>query len=152
MFQRVVAPAIGPLATAASRLLIAGVTLTLGYLALRTDLQWKHWRQYLLIGLVNSALPFLLFAYAALHIPASYSAVMNSTAPLFAAVLGALFFREPFTWRAALGLALGAGGVAVIGRAGPAEFNAQTLLAMSACLAGACCYAIMGAYIKRKAT
>jgi drug/metabolite transporter (DMT)-like permease len=38
------------------------------------------------IGLVNSTLPFMLFAFAALHLPASYSVILNSTAPLFTAL------------------------------------------------------------------
>ncbi|MCC6573419.1 MAG: EamA family transporter [Planctomycetes bacterium] len=152
MFQRVVAPAIGPLATAASRLLIAGVALTLAFVVMRSDIQWRHWRQYLLIGIVNSAVPFFLFAFAALYIPASYSAVMNSTAPMFAALIGTLFLREPFTWKAGLGLALGAVGVALVARAGPVELTTDALLALGACLAASCSYAISGAYMKRKAT
>src|SRR5687768_1389175 len=35
----------------------------------------------LVIGAVNSALPFFLFAYAALSLPASYLAILNATVP-----------------------------------------------------------------------
>ena len=38
----------------------------------------RHWRQYLVIGIVNSALPFMLFAFAALYLPASYSVILNA--------------------------------------------------------------------------
>ena len=72
IFMRVLAPALGPVLTATTRVLIGGVAL-IGYFRLTgfdadVRIQWRH---YVVIGVVNSAIPFLLFSYAALHLPAS---------------------------------------------------------------------------------
>ena len=45
----------------------------------------QHWRHYLVLGFFNSALPFLLFAYAAQTISASLLSILNATAPMWAA-------------------------------------------------------------------
>lgn len=43
------------------------------------DVGWKeNWRHYFIIGIVNSAVPFLLYSFAALHIPASFSVILNA--------------------------------------------------------------------------
>ena len=64
IFMRVVAPPLGPVWTAALRVLIGGAALV-AWLALtgRDARLREHWRAYLVIGIVNSALPFFLFAY-----------------------------------------------------------------------------------------
>ena len=49
------------------------------------------------MGVLNSGLPFFLYAYAALHLPASLSAIFNSTAPLFGSVFAALWLSDPLT-------------------------------------------------------
>ncbi|MBP1732722.1 MAG: protein of unknown function transrane [Deltaproteobacteria bacterium] len=73
-FIRVVAPALGPMATASLRMVIAGVALALYARIVRFDVEWRRfWKIYMIIGLVNSGLPFVLYSFAALHIPASYS-------------------------------------------------------------------------------
>jgi drug/metabolite transporter (DMT)-like permease len=70
-----------------------------------------HWRGVALVGLVNSAAPFVLFAAASLVLSAGLMAVFNATAPLWAAVVAWLGWRERLgAWRAA-GLALGFAGV-----------------------------------------
>ena len=66
VFIRVLAPVLGPVWVATSRVLIAGIALTGAFVALRRHLDVAlHWREYLFVGVLNSALPFLLFAYTA---------------------------------------------------------------------------------------
>jgi drug/metabolite transporter (DMT)-like permease len=110
-----------------------------------------HWREYLVIGVVNSALPFLLYSFAALHIPASYSVILNCAAPLFAAVLASVFLDERVTAAKLAGLAAGAFGVALVSRAGPVAPDFWFAVAVAACLTGALCYAVAGVYMKRRA-
>src|SRR3569832_2671208 len=52
-----------------------------------------HWRHCLVIGLLSSALPFLMFAYAAQTLRASLLAVLNSSSPIFGAQVGAIWLR-----------------------------------------------------------
>ncbi len=122
IFIRVLAPVLGPVLTATSRVSIAGLALVL-YLRARGqhgDLR-HHWRHYLIIGVANSALPFLLFAFAGLHLPASYSVILNSATPLFGALLSTVWLAEPLTGARVSGLVSGALGVALVSKAGPVQ-------------------------------
>ena len=80
VFLRVVAPVFGPIVTADLRVLIAWAALAIYCRTVGLDVGWRRfWKQYVIIGAFNAALPFALFAFAALHIPASYSAILNAT-------------------------------------------------------------------------
>jgi len=152
LFLRIAAPVLGPLFLAELRLAIAAVTL-LGW-AWLTGGQVHfavRWRSYLVIGAINSAVPFALFAYAAVHLPASYSAVLNATSPLFGAVFAALWLNERLTLRRVAGVLAGMAGVALLVGFGPVEADANVILAALAAIGGACCYALAVVYTRRKA-
>jgi drug/metabolite transporter (DMT)-like permease len=91
IFMRILAPVLGPVVTADLRVLIAGVALMVYFWVIEFDAEWKRfWKQYLVIGVINSGLPFLLYSFAAVHIPASYSVILNSSSPLFGAIFSAI--------------------------------------------------------------
>jgi drug/metabolite transporter (DMT)-like permease len=98
IFIRVLAPVLGPILTVTTRVLIGGVVLVAYCRIIGLDAQVaRHWRQYAVIGIVNSTLPFMLFAFAALYLPASYSVILNSTAPLFTALWAIPLLNESLT-------------------------------------------------------
>lgn len=146
LFIRIAAPVIGPVATADLRMLIAGVALLLYYAVSGFDAQWRlRWREYFAIGTLNSAAPFLLYAYAALELSVGLLAVLNATSPMWAALLGALVLREPLTLTRVAGLAIGMAGVAMVSGA-----EASTRwLSIAAGLGAALCYALTGIALKR---
>ena len=149
IFMRVVAPVLGPLATADLRVLLGGLMLLAWFRISGFDPQWRdHWRHYAIIGAANSAVPFSLYAFAALHVPAGYSAILNSTAPLFGAVFAALWLEEPLTARKVAGLALGCAGVAAVAWRGAGEFTPIVAWSVAACLGAATCYGLSGIYIR----
>ncbi len=149
IFIRVLAPVLGPLATAATRVLIGGVVLAVYCRATGFDAELgRYWRQYAVIGVVNSTLPFVLFAFAALYLPASYSVILNATSPLFAALLSVPLLDERLTWRKIGGLAAGAAGVALVSRAGPVVPDFWFAIAVAACLGATLCYAASSIYMK----
>ena len=113
LFTRVAAPAFGPLALAEVRVAIAAVMLV-PLLAWRADLAElrRHAPRFLLLGAVNTAIPFSLFAYAALTITAGLASILNATAPLFTALVAWLWLRERLTPLQWLGMAIGMAGVA----------------------------------------
>ena len=153
IFMRTLAPVLGPVLTAQARVTIAGIALIAYFRFTGFDAGLRrHWRHFLVIGLVNSALPFLLFAFAAVHLPASYSAILNAATPLFAVLLSALWLGERLTAPRIAGLAAGVAGVALVTRAGPVAPDAMFGWATAACLVAALCYALAGIYIKRRAT
>jgi drug/metabolite transporter (DMT)-like permease len=152
IFIRVLAPALGPVLTVTTRVLIGGAVL-IGYCrAIGFDAGLsRHWRQYVVIGLVNSTLPFMLYAFAALHLPASYSVILNSTTPLFTALLAVPLLGERLTGAKIAGLVAGAAGVGLVSRAGPVVPDLWFAVAVAACLSATLCYAASSIYMKKHA-
>ena len=146
LFIRIAAPAIGPVATADVRMLIAGSALCVYYLSTGFDAQWRRWwRHYLFIGALNSAAPFLLYAYAALDLSVGLMAVLNATSPMWGALLSAMLLRERLSRGRLAGLALGILGVALVSGA-----EASTRwLAIMATLGAAFCYGLTGVVLRR---
>ena len=152
LFMRIIAHPLGPITTACSRVLIAGTLLCAWFTIAGIRVGWRaHARTYAVIGIVNSAIPFTLYAFAAQHIPASYSAIINALAPAFGMALGAVFLRTHPSRANILGGLLGLVGVGFIAWRGPLELNPMRLLAILAGIAAAACYAIAGTYMKRRA-
>ncbi|HEX6705273.1 MAG TPA: DMT family transporter [Albitalea sp.] len=154
IFMRVLAPVLGPVFTTEVRVATGGLTLLLYFLIIRFNPRWnEHWRHYLIIGAFNVALPFILFSFAAQHVPASYSAIINSMTPLFGTLFSAVWLGEVLTKSKLTGLALGIAGVVIIGKGAEGVLpTPQLLVSILACLAAAASYAGAGIYIKRFAT
>jgi len=151
IFMRYLAPLIGPVATAAARMLIAGLALAGGFLAARYDAGWRrNARHFLVLGVLNTAVPAVLYSAAALVLPASLEAIFNALSPMFAVVFAALWLGERLTARKAAGLAVGVAGVAFTSRFSGVAFDARTGLAMAACLLAPACYGLSGIYLKRR--
>lgn len=151
VFMRVAVPALGPVALSFARVALAAAILLAIAAAQRglPDLR-RRWRPFAVVGAVNSALPFVLFSYAAQHVTVSTLAILNATSPFFGALVAAIWFGEPLTRRKLAGLALGVAGVAVLAGWRPDAIGGATGLAIIACLAAALCYALAGAYAKRR--
>ena len=146
LFVRITAPVIGPVATADLRMLVGGIALTGWFAATGFDPQWRRWwRYYVLIGALTSALPFLLYAYAALELTAGMLVVLNATSPMWGALLSALIVGERLSPAGIAGLALGVGGVALLS----APEGATSLLAIAAALGAAFCYGLTAAIMRR---
>jgi len=153
IFMRIAAPVLGPIWTADLRVGIAGLVLWAVFLIRGASLGWReNGRHYLVLGFVNSALPFLLYAFAAQHIPASYSVILNATSPLFGAVLAIIFLKDRLTAMKWIGLGLGALGVALVTDLGTTRTDAMFWLSISACLLAAACYAVGATYLKLRAS
>ncbi len=149
IFMRILAPALGPVATADMRMLIAGLTLAVFMQFTGRKLEWKKNRkQYIIIGLLNSGIPFLLFSYAALHLPASISVIINSLTPLFAAVGAVIWLNEKFTLKLLAGLLLGIFGVAVIRSGGTVQLDAMGTISILMCVVATMFYGAGGVYLK----
>ena len=152
IFMRVLAPVLGPVITATARVSIAGIALIAWFRVTGFDADLRgQWRHFVVIGVLNSAIPFVLFSFAALHIPASYSVILNSGTPLFAALLSALFLAERLTLAKIGGLVAGAAGVALVSKAGPVVPDALFGASIAACLGAALLYAASSVYMKKYA-
>jgi len=152
LFMRVAVLPLGPIATAELRVLLAAAALLVWLRVAGVRLAWRQdWRLFLVVGTINSAAPFALYAFSALHLPVSYLVVLNATTPFFGALVSAAWLGERFTARAALGFVAGVGGVAMLVRLGPVPLTSQVVWAIVAALLAALCYAVAAAYLKRQA-
>lgn len=150
LFQRIAVPAFGALPLAAVRIAVAALIL-LPLLVWRGGLADLRQRpgSFLMLGALNTAVPFVLFAWALLTITAGVAAILNATAPMFAALVAWAWMRERPGALQALGLLIGFGGVLwlVSARAGlDVEGIRWPIVAgLAACL----CYGIAGNYARR---
>jgi drug/metabolite transporter (DMT)-like permease len=115
LFMRIAAPVLGAAVLIEYRVLFAAVFLGVIALALKKPLKLRqHWKHYLILGFFNSALPFLMFAFAARTLSASVMAVLNATTPMWGALIGAIWTRHMVSPKVLLGLVLGTCGVALL--------------------------------------
>lgn len=145
LFMRIAAPEFG--AVALSGLRVAGAALVLVPLLLlrgHAPALRAHWKAIAVVGVLNSALPFMLFSHAVLSLSAGLSSLLNSAAPLFAALVGAVWLRQAPGASRTLGLLIGFAGVFGLAwsRAGLSTGGAplQDALAIGACLAATLSY------------
>ena len=151
IFMRYLAPLIGPVATADARMLVAGIVLAAGFAVARYQAGWRrNARHFLVLGVLNSAVPAVLYSFAALVLPASLEAIFNALSPMFGAVFAALWLGERLNGRKVAGLVLGVAGVAFTSRFSGVALNPTTGLAMAACLLAPACYGLSGVYLKKR--
>jgi drug/metabolite transporter (DMT)-like permease len=153
LFMRVAVPSLGPVVLADARVAIAGVAL-LAYATLigaRPSVR-ARWRDYLLLGAVNAALPFTLLSAAEREIEASLAAVLNAMAPLCGAIVGAVWLGQRVTGAAKAGLVLGVAGVALVVGLSPFTLDLPFVAAVVACLAAAFAYGVGANLVKVRFT
>lgn len=149
LFIRVAAPALGPVVLIELRVLLAGLALLVYALIQRQVPVWcPHWRAFLVIGALNSALPFTLIAAAELHLPASLAATLNATTPLFGALVASVWLAERLSASRLLGLGLGFSGVAALVGLGPLPLTPLVGWSVGASLLAALSYGVAAVYTR----
>jgi drug/metabolite transporter (DMT)-like permease len=146
MLQRVAVPEFGALALVEMRLVFGALVLAPFLWPARRLLWQARWR-LALIGLLNSALPFVLFAWGAERAPAAIGAITNSMAALFAVLVAWMMFGERIGWWRALGLLAGFAGVIVL--VGARDAGIGVAPAAVAGVLAALCYGLSGNLVKR---
>jgi len=154
LFMRVAAVELGALPTAALRVAIASVFLLPLMLAKG---HWaalrQHWKPVLFVGVLNSGVPFALYAFAVVHITTGFSSILNATVPLFGAVVAWLWLGDKLSLSRTVGLCVGFGGVVLLagGQASfkPNDSGIAPAWAVMACLAATTCYALAASFTKK---
>lgn len=154
LFMHTATVEMGAIPTAAVRVGIAA-------LALLPVLVWQgqmpalrqHWKRVLLVGMLNSGIPFALFSFALLSITTGLSAILNATTPLFGTLIAWLWLKDRPNASRSLGLVIGFVGVALLAwdKASfkPDSHGIAPGWAVLACLLASTCYGITGSYSKR---
>ena len=68
-------------------------------------------RPITVMAVFNSALPFVLIAWATLSVTAGFASIVNATVPIFTALVGAVWLKDRLDASRIVGLALGFAGV-----------------------------------------
>lgn len=164
LFMKVALDGVSFTQVAWSRLVLGGLTLGLIVLVMRPraatpagaprapvlprePVVWSH---FLVIAVSGCVLPYLLFAWAELHVSSSLASIYNATTPIMTALMATLAFRvERLAAAQWAGVAVGVVGVLVI--IGPWQYAALTgsLLGQLACLGAALCYGFTFGYTRR---
>jgi drug/metabolite transporter (DMT)-like permease len=143
---------------------LAGLRVLGATLVLLPILVWQsgpgalraHWKPILVVGITNSAVPFLCFAYAALSISAGLSSIFNAASPLFGALIAWLWLHNKLSAPRVLGLLIGFIGVFGLAwskanvKAGAEGLH--TAIAIGACITGALAYGFSANFAKRYLT
>ncbi len=159
LFMRIGAAELGTWPTAGLRVALAAVFLlpTFAVAGVWADFK-QHAKPILFVGLLNSAIPFGMFAFAVMHISTGLTAILNATVPLWGAVIAWLWLRDKPGGSRWLGLAIGFAGVCllVLGKSGSDAsgqllntINPMSLLAMGAALVATLCYGIAASFTRR---
>lgn len=149
LFMRVAAPEFGPVPLIAVRVAVAAAFLS-AVLSHRNGFSEMRGRLVPIgvVGALNSAIPFSLFAFATLSLNAGFASVLNATAPLFGALVAYVWFKESLSPPRLIGLALGFGGVLIL--VSRRLSLGGDLAAILACLLAALCYGVAAHYTRAR--
>lgn len=147
LFMRVAAIPLGPAVLIEGRVLSAAIVLSLIGLYWRKNLNlMRHPKHFLILGVVNTGLPFLLFAYAAQTLNVSTLAILNSTAPIWSAIIGAVWYKTRLSLSVIVGLILGICGVVILVGWDAIKLGSNAILPIIAGAGAAFCYGVATNY------
>lgn len=149
LFMKIGVPVFGPVTLIELRVGLAAVFLWCVFVWMKKRfLFWHYKKHFFIIGLFNSALPFLLFAYAAQTLTASLLAILNSAAPIFGALMSAVWLRSRMSLSSLLGLCLGVCGVVVLVLGSVMVKNENWIWPLLAGIIAPACYGVASVYAK----
>ncbi|MDN5787302.1 DMT family transporter [Pseudorhodobacter sp.] len=142
----------GPTTVATARVTLGAFALVLLCLALgrRPLPRWDAvlWRYLLPIGVLSSALPFFLLAWAQSFVPSAFAGLSMAAVPLFVLPLAYVFAGEAINRMKVIGFGLGFLGTLVL--LGPEVVEGGPLvLPRLACIGAALCYAFASILTRR---
>ncbi|VXB76747.1 conserved membrane hypothetical protein [Burkholderia sp. 8Y] len=111
------------------------------------------------VGILNSAAPFCLFAFAELTLSAGATSVINATTPLWGALVAYVWLKDRLTTMRTIGMAIGFAGVLLLvwnqiatqgaQDGGASALPLRGLLAAAAALAASALYGVAGNFAKQ---
>ncbi|HCI45812.1 MAG TPA: EamA family transporter [Rhodospirillaceae bacterium] len=110
----------------------------------------RIWAAFLVMGLINNAIPFSLIVWGQAHIASGVASILNATTPLFAVVVTHLMTSdERMTLPRLAGVILGIIGVAVLIGGTALQSLGVNVVAQLAVLGAAISYAFAGTFGRR---
>lgn len=149
---RIALDEISPLMSVAHRVTWAMLVLWVVVAVMRIPLPRnpRIWFAFLVMGLLNNVIPFVLMAWGQLHIESGLTSILNAFTAVVGVVMAALFFSdERLTPRKIIGVVLGFFGVSVaIGLENFKNFDLRSL-AQLAVIGGTVAYAVAGVWARK---
>ena len=143
LFMRVAVPHLGSAWMIELRVLLAGLMLAAFMLATGARADWRrHWRAWLVVAVVGTAVPFMLIAEAVRTIDASTASILNALVPLFTTVVAAFWIRDRITLPKAAGIVLSITGTAVLVGWTPTPMTGEELAAAAMSVTATILYGI----------
>ena len=140
LFLKLLAGELPPMTVALARLLVAAAALSLILAArgVRLAPLRAHWRSFLMLGLLNNAVPFTLISWGLTRVPSGTAAICNAMSPVFAVLVLRALGGPALAPHKLAGAVLGVAGVVVL--VGPEVVAGGDLLGNLACLGAALSY------------
>lgn len=110
----------------------------------------QYWRALFILGMLNSALPFCLLAFASLSLSAGFTAILNATTPLFGLWIVIIWLQETLSMPRLVGFAIGFVGVVLLVGWQEMPLTLSKGIAIAAGLLAALLYAIVAPYIQQQ--
>lgn len=149
---RIALDEISPLMSVAHRVTLAMLVLWFVVAMMRIPLPRnpRIWFAFLMMGLLNNVIPFVLMAWGQLYIESGLTSILNAFTAVVGVVMAALFFSdERLTPRKIIGVVLGFFGVAVaIGLENFKNFDLRNL-AQLAVIGGTVAYAVASVWARK---
>ena len=142
----------GPLTVACARTTLGAVTLLLLVRIMNRPMPQGAlvWRYLLVIGVLNTALPFALLSWGQQYVPSAFAGISMAVLPLIVLPLAHLFSDEKMSTRKTVGVVLGFVGALVLIGPNALDFSAGSLaLPQLACIAASCSYAVSSVLTRR---
>ena len=153
LLMRIAAPAFGPVPLIAVRVAIASLCL-LPLLAWRGGAaeMAKVPGKLVFVGLINTALPFSLLAYATLSVTAGFASILNATTPMFGALVGWVWLKDRLSPSRVAGLLVGFAGIVLLVWGKVSFKPGGSGLAIVAALGATFLYGVAASFTKRHLT
>ena len=115
MFARISVDEFGAIPLSAARSAIAALTLY-GIMVLsgKSGRFWRHWKQFCVLGLVSTALPFTFITLSTQFSTAGFASILNSLTPIMSATIAFFWLKESLTAPMVVGIGLSFAGVLVM--------------------------------------
>lgn len=153
IFMRVGSPEFGPVLFMALRSFIASIFLIPFIFITKQQSGFNGNKvKIFIVGIFNTAIPFVLFGYAALTLSAGVTSILNATTPMFGAIVAYLWFRDKLSVIANIGLLIGFVGVYLLMFDKISIEQNNILLPTLAALLASLCYGLSANFTKRYLT
>ena len=152
LFNAILIREISPLWVAAGRVSIGALICWLVFFATRKKLPTdpKLYPQFLILGILNYAIPFALFPFAEQTVASSIVGVINGMTPMTTVIVSQLWpGGEKATWNKVIGVAVGFAGAVILSLPSFGMGASGQVIGILAALVATCCYALTLNYARR---